>query len=533
MSVAVLIQSRCHISRRGIEPFTVFCKWPLMKGLFFEIYLGHFMDSLFEIELERPIPGSRDAGHRLYRQLKQAIQDGRLAAGTRLPASRKSAHFFGLSRNTVAQVYDRLVNEGLVIARQGSGTYVADLPPEPASTPSPESTYRLNTFWLREDVTAAMGFWRDDPPVISRAESPIDFRPALIDPRLFPFDVYRRVSAKQLRGLKKKPAAYKSPQGNQGNFHLREAITNHIALTRAVVCRRDDVVVTAGAQQAFDLLARILVTPGETVVAVEDPGYPPMRIAFAAAGARIVPVPVDDEGLVVDSLPPGLGVICVCPSHQFPLGITMSKRRRAALLEFARQLGAVIVEDDYDGEFRYGANPLQSLRGKDCAEVVFYVGTFSKCMLPSLRLGFVVVPGWARRTLIAAKNCLDWHCSTPLQTGVCAFIDEGHLAHHVRKMRQIYQKRRQLLLDRLKRDFGDWLEPIPSLYGMHIAAWARHAVDLEAAVQTLALRSVKIHTLARYHLTASPRPGLVFGYGAVDLPEIDRGLAALKRALSR
>ena len=495
--------------------------------------MGHFMDPLFEIEMERPIPGSRDAGRFLYRQLKDAIQDGRLAAGTQLPASRKSTAFFGLSRNTVAEVYDRLSNEGLVVARHGSGTYVADVPPEPASLLSPASTYRLNTFWLQEDVATAMGFWRDDLSVVPRAETAMDFRPALIDPRLFPFDVYRRVSAKQLRGLQKKPPAYKSPQGNQGNFHLREAITNHIALTRAVVCRSDDVVVTSGAQQAFDLLARILVTPGETVVAVEDPGYPPMRVAFAAAGARIVPVGVDEEGLVVDSLPASLGVICVCPSHQFPLGITMSKRRRAALVDFARRHGSVIVEDDYDGEFRFGDNPLQSLRASDAADVVFYVGTFSKCMLPSLRLGFVVAPDWARRTLVAAKNCLDWHCSTPLQTGVSAFIAEGHLACHIRKMRQIYSRRHQLLYALLRRDFSDWLEPIPSLYGMHVAAWARDGVDLDAAVQALAGRSVKIHTLGRYHLRQSLRSGLVFGYGAVDLPEIERGLAALQGVLAR
>ncbi|HTD59018.1 MAG TPA: PLP-dependent aminotransferase family protein [Gemmatimonadaceae bacterium] len=489
------------------------------------------MDPLFEIELERPSPGSRDGGRFLYRQLKDAIQDGRLAAGTQLPASRKSAAFFGLSRNTVAEVYDRLSSEGLVVARHGSGTYVAELPPEPASLPSPASTYRLNTFWLREDVTSAMGFWRDDVSVVPRAGTAMDFRPALIDSRLFPFDVYRRVSAKQLRGLEKKPPASKSPQGNQGNFHLREAITGHIALTRAVVCRSDDVVITAGAQQAFDLLARILVTPGETVVAVEDPGYPPMRVAFAAAGARIVPVGVDDEGLIVDRLPATAGIICVSPSHQFPLGVTMSKRRRAALVDFARRHGAVIVEDDYDGEFRFGERPLQSLRASDAADVVFYVGTFSKCMLPSLRLGFVVVPDWARRTLVAAKNCLDWHCSTPLQTGVSAFIREGHLSRHIRRMRQTYSRRRQLLFALLRRDFSDLLEPIPSLYGMHVAAWARDGVDLDAAVQALAGRSVKIHTLERYHLTPSPRPGLVFGYGVVDLPEIERGLAALRKVL--
>jgi GntR family transcriptional regulator / MocR family aminotransferase len=202
--------------------------------------------------------GSRDVGRFLFRQLQAAILDGRLAAGIQLPASRKSAAFFGLSRNTVAEVYDRLSNAGLVVARPGSGTYVADLPPEPASLPSPASTYRLNPFWLQEDVVMAMGFWREDPPVVRRAGTAMDFRPALIDPRLFPFDVYRRVSAKQLRGLEKKSPAYKSPQGNQGNFHLREAITNHIGLTRAVVCRSDDVVVTAGAQQAFEHVSQWL-----------------------------------------------------------------------------------------------------------------------------------------------------------------------------------------------------------------------------------------------------------------------------------
>jgi GntR family transcriptional regulator/MocR family aminotransferase len=489
------------------------------------------MDSLFEIELERPIPGSRDAGRRLYHQLREAIQDGRLAAGARLPASRKLADSFGLSRNTVIEVYDRLSGDRLIATRRGSGTYVADLCPQPAPPPAGISAYRLNAFWLREDVTTGMGFWRDEAPEGARVGTTIDFRPALIDPRLFPFDTYRRVSAKQLRGLEKKPAAYKSPQGNQGNFHLRNAITNHVALTRAVVCRPEDIVVTAGAQQAFDVLARILVTPGETLVAVEDPGYPPMRIAFAAAGARIIPVDVDREGLVVERLPAGVGVICVCPSHQFPLGVALSKRRRAALVDFARRQAAVIVEDDYDGEFRFGEAPLQSLRAAAAADVVFYVGTFSKCMLPSFRLGFVVVPEWARRTLVAAKNCLDWHCSTPLQTGVAAFIAEGHLARHVRKMRQIYGRRRQLLRALLQREFPDLLEPIPSEYGMHVAAWARDGVDLDRAVQAVAGRGVKLHTLRRYYLRQPSRPGLVFGYGAVDLARIGRGLAELRELL--
>ncbi len=506
---------------------------PDQKGRFEDIQLGHFKTPLFEIELDLPALGSRGRAGALYGQLRAAIQQGRLAAGARLPASRQSADFFGLSRNTVAAIYDRLATDGLIVAHRGSGTYVADIFPKPAAKDSSTTSFLLNPFWLREDVTSAMGFWRDARCSLkSPAAVSIDFRPALIDPRLFPFDVYRRVSARQLRGLEKKPPSFKSPQGNQGHYRLREAITQHIAVTRAVVCRPDDVVVTSGAQQAFDLLARILVTPGKTLVALEDPGYPPMRVAFAAAGARILPASVDEEGLVVDTLPPAVGVICVCPSHQFPLGVTMSKRRRVQLVDFARRHSAVIIEDDYDGEFRHDASPLQSLRATDPADVVFYVGTFSKSMLPSLRLGFVVAPDWACRSLIAAKNCVDWHCSTPLQTGTAAFITEGHLTHHVRKMRRIYGTRRERLLDLLTRDFADWLVPIPSQYGMHVAAWGRNGVDLEAVVYDLAGGPVKLHTLHRYYLDPAPRQGLVFGYGAADARDIVRGLAFLHAALT-
>jgi GntR family transcriptional regulator/MocR family aminotransferase len=398
------------------------------------------------------------------------------------------------------------------------------------------AAHRLNSFWLRPDVSTAMGFWRDQtsgPPVSpSPAKtSPVDLRPALVDSRLFPFDVFRRVTTRQLRTLERKPPAYKSPQGNQGNYHLRESITKHIAITRAVVCQADDVLVTSGAQQAFDLLARVLVIPGETVVAVEDPGYPPMRVAFAAAGAKLVPVGVDDEGLIVDRIPTDAGVICLCPSHQFPLGVTMPASRRRALVEFARNHGAVIVEDDYDGEFRFDGGPLAALRTPDAADVVFYVGTFSKCMLPTLRLGFIVAPEWALRTLTAAKNCLDWHCPTPMQMGVAAFIAEGHLARHVRKMRGVYKVRRQLLQESLRKDFAEWLEPIPSTYGMHIGAFARTALDLDAVTEELLRNAIKVHSFSRYYLGPQARGGLIFGYGSVDRADIRRGLAALRRVL--
>jgi GntR family transcriptional regulator/MocR family aminotransferase len=491
------------------------------------------MDPLFEFELDLGAKGSRDSSRALYGQLKAAILDGRLGAGARLPATRRSEAFFGVSRNTVVAVYERLLNEGYVVSRRGSGTYVADKVPAARPPASPRtSPRRLNEFWLRPDVTAAMSFWRDRPEHSTPSKiPPIDFRPALVDSRLFPFDVFRRVSAKQLRGLERKPARFKSPQGNQGHFHLREAIIRHIALTRAVACRPDDVLVTSGAQQAFDLLARALVVPNETVVAVEDPGYPPMRVAFAAAGAQVVPVGVDEEGLMVDHLPADAGIICVCPSHQFPLGVAMSMRRRNALVEFARKNAAVVIEDDYDGEFRYDGSPLEALRAAESADVVFYVGTFSKCMLPALRLGFVIAPQWAMPTLVAAKNCLDWHCSTPVQMGVAGFIAEGHLAHHVRKMRATYARRRRLLLNFLQEDLAQWLDPIPSFYGMHVAAVARTSLDFDQMTEVLLRNNVKIHALSRYYFGPQTRTGLIFGYGAVDLPEMTRGLRLLRTAL--
>lgn len=494
-------------------------------------------DPLFEIPLDRASKGSRESSRTLCQELKAAILDGRLTAGAQLPPTRKSASFFGVSRNTAAEVYENLVNEGYAVTRRGSGTFVAKRPALAAPPAAPKQSggahYRMNEFWTRPDIAEAMSFLRDqaESAAPSKAAS-ADFRPALVDSRLFPFDDFRRVSAKQLRGLERRPASYKSPQGNQGNFYLREAITKHIAVTRAVVCRPDDVLVTSGAQQAFDLLARVLVASND-IVAVEDPGYPPMRVAFAAAGARIVPVPVDEEGLIVEQLPPQARVICVCPSHQFPLGITMSGRRRKALIEFARKHEAVIVEDDYDGEFRYDGSPLEALRSTAAADVVFYVGTFSKCMLPALRLGFMAAPAWAMPSLVAAKNALDWHCSTPVQSGVAAFMTQGHLIHHVRKMRGIYQKRRQVLLDGLEDSLREWFEPIPSLYGMHVAAVARRSLDLELISRRLLQHHVRMHTFSRYFLGPQTKAGLIFGFGTVDLPDIRRGLTLLRNILSK
>lgn len=498
------------------------------------------MNPLFEIELDLPAKGTRNVASSLYRQLRAAILDGRLPAGVRLPATRRSAEFLRVSRSTAVEVYERLINEGYLVSVRGSGTYVTDRVPglsaRGAKRRGGAVDPRINEFWTRAEVTGALGFWQDRPAASAGAATAgstaaVDFRPAMVDSRLFPLAVLRKVLARQLRSLQRRPASYRSPQGHQGNYRLREAIARHIAVTRAVVCDADEILISSGAQQAFDLLARVLVAGPQTIVAVEDPGYPPMRVAFAAAGAKIVPVGVDAEGIILDEIPQGAAVICVCPSHQFPLGMTMSARRRKALIELARARGAVIVEDDYDGEFRHDGTSLQALRSADATDVVFYVGTFSKCMLPALRLGFLIAPEWALRALVLAKNCLDWHCSVPTQLAVSGFIADGHLSRHIRKMRQVYAERRTMLLASLTQEFEDCLEVVPSVYGMHITALARgSAIDLEELAAGVLSHDVKLHTLRRYHLGPERRQGLVFAFGTADVAAISRGLTALRAA---
>jgi GntR family transcriptional regulator/MocR family aminotransferase len=317
----------------------------------------------------------------------------------------------------------------------------------------------------------------------------------------------------------------------EGLPELREAIAQHVVFTRAVACGADDVLVTSGAQQAFDLIARALVTPGKTKVAVEEPGYPPLRAAFMAAGAKLVPVPVDDEGLCVDRLPADVRIISVTPSHQSPTGVAMSLQRRTALLAFARERQAVVLEDDYDGEFRYGGRPLDALQTLDRDGLVFYVGTFSKSLFPSLRKGFIVSPAWARDTLASVKHCADSHCDTITQSALAAFIREGHLARHVRHMRPIYGQRREALLAGLRRDLADWLEAIPSEAGLHLAARIRESRQAPAIVEAMCRCTPGAQTTSDYAMQASPPWALSFGYGAIDADEIGPALLRMRRAL--
>jgi len=354
-----------------------------------------------------------------------------------------------------------------------------------------------------------------------------DFRTGLPDASLFPHRAWRRIVAHVLRSREMAPGVYENPAGNWG---LRAAISRHIGISRSVSGSPDDVIVTNGTQQALDIVARMLLGPGD-VVAIEDPGYRPLKELLKALGARVIGVPVDSEGLVVEALPAEARVVYVTPSHQFPLGVAMSLSRRRALLAWAERSNAVVVEDDYDSEFRFGGRPLEPLQTLDTIGRVVYVGTFSKTLLPALRLAFMVVPSSLREAAKKAKFVTDWHTPTTAQNALAQFIDEGAFARHIRRVSRIYSERHEMLTREIKRDFGDHLDLIPSSTGLHITACARGAsVDHIDAIASRAFDlGVAIHTMSSCRVDRKPPAGLVLGYGAIETARIAEGLRRLRR----
>jgi GntR family transcriptional regulator/MocR family aminotransferase len=483
------------------------------------------MEPLLPIGIHLHERGRRTLLHDLHGQLRSAIVGGRLRPGLRLPSTRSIAETYGVSRNTAVAVYDLLLSEGYIVARRGSGTQVAvTLPKAPsvpaASTARSSKIRRVVPFW-RSARTAAK---EDAPPAPRWA-----FRLGVPDAEFFPVEVWRRLSIRESRSLRTAAGLQTDLQGLPA---LREAIARHVSFARAVACAPQDIIVTAGAQQAFDLLARVLVVPSRTCVALEDPGYPALRAAFEAAAAKVAAIAVDHDGLVVDKLPRNADIVCVTPSHQFPLGCVLSARRRAELLDFAQTRNAVIVEDDYDGEFRYTDRPLDALQTLDRRESVFYVGTFSKSLLPTLRLGYIVAPPWARSALLAAKAVSEGSCCGLTQGIVASLITGGHLARHVRKMQQVYRHRRQVLMECLHRDLSRWLEPIPSAAGLHIAAALKVPLSDKAIEATVLRQGIGVRALSAFSSRRASPTGLAFGFGAINDSDIAEGLAALRRVLA-
>jgi GntR family transcriptional regulator/MocR family aminotransferase len=473
------------------------------------------------VEIHVTFSGSRGRSAQLYQQIRAAILDGRLRAGEPLPPSRELAERLQIARNTVLVAYDQLAGEGFVTGKVGAGTFVSNAVPL-RSGDGPAGGRAIGALRPR-----AFWDWYADPPDLS-GQPRFNFRAGVPDARLFPYETWRRLMSRELRPPAVGTGHYGDPAGHAG---LRAAIARHVGVSRGVRAGAADVVITNGIQQAIDLIGRVLLDQG-ACAAVENPGYPPPRNLLESLGTRVVPVPVDEEGLVVDALPGDARLVYVSPSHQFPLGMTMSLRRRMALLAWAARQGAAIIEDDYDSEFRFAGHPIEPLHSLDRDGRVIYVGSFSKSLLPTLRLGFLVTPPSLRRALRAAKFLSDWHTSLPPQAALARFIDEGKFARHVRRMRVIYQARYQRIRDVLERDFASLLAPIPSSVGLHLSATSQTgtAQDMVNALQCAEPAGVFLFPLSDFAV-GHAQPGLVIGYGAIPLERIDEGLHRLRACL--
>lgn len=453
-----------------------------------------------------------------YRQIRRAIIDGRLRPGELLPPTRELAHRLSVARSTVTVAYDRLAGEGFVSFRVGAGTFVNEhIAPLPDKTKGrlADGPLRPLPIWNSIPLSTAFG-----------AAAQFDFRTGLPDASLFPHDRWRRLLSHQLRSEAVGEGVYGDPAGYWG---LREAIARHIGVARGVEASADEVTVVSGTQQALDVVARTLLKPGDQV-AVEDPGYHLIRWLFESIGVRVSGVPVDQHGIVVDALPRHARLVYVTPSHQYPLGVSMALSRRRALLEWAERNDAAIVEDDYDSEFRFEARPIEPLQTLDNSGRVVYVGSFSKTMLPTLRLGFVVAPPSIRAAVHRAKQVVDWHTSLPLQMALARFIADGGFARHVRKMRNIYRVRHEMITKGLTNEFADHLQIVPSTVGLHVAAVARNATvdEVDAVARRASDAGVQVQTLSRFAVQAPAKTGLVLGYGAISAANIEEGLRQLR-----
>lgn len=468
----------------------------------------------------------------LHRQVYEAWRDGILAGrfrgGARVPSSRELAAALGVARSTVSHAYEQLVAEGYLQTAPGSGTFVAGELPEdlrarqaPAAQPAAPPAIRLSRFGRR---------LRQDFAYAGAAAAPdagwINFSQITPDLEAFPFALWRRLLNRHLRNAERRLFDY-APEPN-GHPPLREQIAAYLARSRAVRCDASQVVVLSGSQQALDFAARLLLEPGDPV-AFEEPGYLGTRRAFEAHGARLVPVPLDAEGLDVAALegaqagPDAPRLVYVTPSHQFPTGVSMSLGRRLALLDWARRHDAVILEDDYDSEYRFQGAPLPALQGLEEDAPVIYCGSFSKVMFPGLRVGYAVVPA----PLVPAFRRLKWlsdrHSAALEQAALTDFLAEGHLERHIRRMRRVYGERRRVLIAALAERFGPAAAVSGDPAGMHLMA----RFDDPALAARAARNRVQLVDAAAYYLASAPPGAYLMGYSALGERAIREGVRRL------
>jgi GntR family transcriptional regulator/MocR family aminotransferase len=474
------------------------------------------------VDLERS--GTQSLYRQLYEQLRGAILDGRLIAGTRVPSSRSMAGQLGIARNTVLAAVEQLAAEGFLEARQGSGTVVSSqLSAELTLAASKRTSGKRPAYTLSVAGKRLAGVNR----TIEGGEDPKPFQPGIPDLGAFPTAIWARLLRRETQRLQPEALAY---GWTAGHPRLREVLCAHLREMRGIQAEPEQVIITSSAQAALDLLARALVGPGDAVW-LEEPGYLGARAAFSGAGADLIPVPVDDHGLNPGGkhVPPR--AIYVTPSHQYPTGRLMPLARRLELLETAERHGAYVIEDDYDSEFQFQGRPVAALQGLDPEGRVLYVGTFSKILQPGIRVGYAVVPSALTEPLSLMQRNTGQLVSVAIQLALAAFIEEGHLRAHVRRVCALYEERQKILADGLTSYFGGILIAEKPAGGMQLIAGLPNGFSDAKIIKTLAEHNIQARAVSSFYLGKAQHQGLLLGFAGYSSDAIEAGLRGMKDIL--
>jgi len=475
----------------------------------------------------------RKASEPLHRQIynayRTAILDRRLRPGQRIPSTRSLAFELGVSRFPVLNAYAQLLAEGYFESRVGAGTVVSGSLPEQFTSSRPTGARLLTASSVARPVSRRSSILRLERVPWMQGWGAFSVGQVAFDH--FPLQVWSNLVARHCRKMSARSFHYGDQMGSPA---FRETIASYLRIARSLRCEAQQIMIVSGSQQALEISARVLLDPGDRVW-VEEPGYRYARDVFALAGCHLVPVPVDKEGLDVAA---GIRqcrrarAAFVTPSHQFPLGETMSASRRLQLLDWAQKTGSWIIEDDYDSEYRYESSPIASLHGLDSNSSVIYVGTLSKVLFPSLRLGYVVIPPGLVDRFLTIRRAMDLGPPSFHQEVLADFISEGHFARHIRRMRLLYHERRSALADSIRKELGSMVEVHGSEAGMHLTVTLpARSRDLEIA-ERAARQKLWIWPLSPAYLGEVSRPGFILGFGGTPAEEIPAAVRKLRNLLS-